>query len=147
MLLIKTDINSLAAKKRISSIETSSHLGQEGHICRHMFKRDRALCVGLGAMLRFIQAFLASFILVPKTCAGDVSLHELLLATARGATSLAALLAKSKANNKLLSQRDENGFSALAVAAFNGDPESAQLLLDRGAIVQPGELSVGLCFF
>ena len=75
----------------------------------------------------------------------DGQLQDLLVATARGRASLQEFLGSTdwtKRSASLLSAKDEFGFSSLAVAAYNGDWQAAELLLKHGASVTSGDITV-----
>ena len=67
-------------------------------------------------------------------------LRDLLVATARGANVLKGHLS-SRIPKSLLSQKDEFGFSSLAVATYLGDYLAAELLVKEGAALAPGEIT------
>ncbi|CAE7188663.1 jmjd6-a [Symbiodinium pilosum] len=68
-------------------------------------------------------------------------LRDLLVATARGASVLKGHLSSRTIPKSLLSQKDEFGFSALAVATYLGDYLAAELLVKEGAALAPGEIT------
>ena len=89
------------------------------------------------------QAMPAKAILTLLACLAYVranDLRDLLVATARGAAVLKGHL-RSRPPAKLLSQKDEFGFSVLAVAAYTGDYLAAELLIQEGAVLPPGDIT------
>lgn len=78
-------------------------------------------------------------------CTAHATLQDLLVATARGGFALREFLAGNLVISKaLLSSKDEFGFSALTVAAYNGDWQAAEELLKHGALLTPGEITVSM---
>ncbi|CAJ1405194.1 unnamed protein product [Effrenium voratum] len=69
-------------------------------------------------------------------------LSDLLVATAQGHSSLQLALDRPDLPAAWQSAVDDFGFGVLAVAAYNGDARSAELLLSRGAKVPKGQLTI-----